>query len=212
MGGTPPSLSTVVSKLESLELPKTTAGQLVSPSMSYVSSCSFTSFSDCNVVVKKKQQKISNKNKEKKANNNKIMNTLLNSVNNNNNDNNKNKNSNKVNIGRSIIPSTIRQMFSGRNNKEVGVEPQQQLPPLDKKNLPQQNHSSGHFSINRNRSLLHVIHDRRGRQLAVMETFVHCTYSCANALGKVLLPPWHLHTNTSRLLRNASKALLKTFT
>jgi hypothetical protein len=60
----------------------------------------------------------------------------------------KNKNSNKVNIGRSIIPSTIRQMFSGRNNKEVGVEPQpqQQLPPLDKKNLPQQNHSSGHFN------------------------------------------------------------------
>jgi len=145
--GTPPSLSTVVSKLESLELPKTTARQLVSPSMSYVSSCSFASFSDCNVVVKKKQQKISNKNKEKKANNNKIMNTLLNSVNNNN-DNNKNKNSNKVNIGRSIIPSTIRQMFSGRNNKEVGVEPQQQqqLPPLDKKNLPQQNHSSGHFN------------------------------------------------------------------
>merc|ERR1711904_533382 len=112
-------------------------GQLVSPSMSYVSSCSFASFSDCNVVVKKKkQQKISNKNKEKKANNN--------------NNNNKNKNSNnKVNIGRSIIPSTIRQMFSGRNNKEVGVEPQpqqQQLPPLDKKNLPQQNHSSGHFT------------------------------------------------------------------
>merc|ERR1712224_1008709 len=142
MGGTPPSLSTVVSKLESLELPKTTAGQLVSPSMSYVSSCSFASFSDCNVVVKKKQQKISNKNKEKKANNNKIMNTLLNSV----------KNSNKVNIGRSIIPSTIRQMFSGRNNNKesglvVAVEPQQQqLPPLDKKNLPQQNHSSGHFN------------------------------------------------------------------
>merc|ERR1711937_156668 len=134
------------------ELPKTTAEQLVSPSMSYVSSCSFASFSDCNVVVKKKQQKISNKNKEKKANNNKIMNTLLNSVNNNN-DNNKNKNGNKVNIGRSIIPSTIRQMFSGRNNNKesglvVAVEPQQQqqLPPLDKKNLPQQNHSSGHFN------------------------------------------------------------------
>merc|ERR1712119_204376 len=92
--------------------------------------------------------------KNKKKNNNKIMNTLLNTVNNNN-DNSKNKN-NKVNtIGRSMIPSTIRQMFGGRtnnNNKDanlvVGAEPQQQQKPLpfDKKNLPQQNHSSGHFA------------------------------------------------------------------
>merc|ERR1711998_171588 len=85
----------------------------------------------------------------KKKNNNKIMNTLLNTVNNNNNNNNKNKNNNKVNtIGRSMIPSTIRQMFGGgRNNKDtivVGVEPQPQLP-LDKKNLPLQNHSSGNL-------------------------------------------------------------------
>merc|ERR1712039_149502 len=122
-------------------LSNSATGDFLSSSMSYVSSCNFTSLSDCN-VVSKKQQKISNK----KKNNNKIMNTLLNS------DNNKNKN-NKVNtIGRSIIPSTIRQMFGGRtnnnNNKDanlvVGVE-QQQPQPLDKKNLPLQNHSSGHF-------------------------------------------------------------------
>merc|ERR1712107_733665 len=131
---TPPSLSTVVAKLDSVALPKSAVGDLLSPSMSYVSSCDFYALSDCNVVTHKKQQKISNK----KKNNNKIMNTLLNTVNNNNNNNNnKNKNNNKANtIGRSMIPSTFRQMFGGR--------PQQQLP-LDKKNLPLQNHSSGNL-------------------------------------------------------------------
>merc|ERR1712107_277498 len=115
--GTPPSLSTVVAKLDSVALPKSAVGDLLSPSMSYVSSCDLYALSDCNVVTHKKQQKISNKKK--------------------NNNNNKNKNNNKVNtIGRSMIPSTIRQMFGGK--------PQQQLP-LDKKNLPLQNHSSGNL-------------------------------------------------------------------
>merc|ERR1712072_979435 len=132
--GTPPSLSTIVAKMEeekSMNKKKTKSFSsssssstilLLSPSMSYVASCKFASLSDCNVVK-------NNKTKKKNNNNSKI----------------KNSSSSPKKNKRSIIPSTIRQMFGvggGRNNND---QPPQQLQ-LEKKNLPQQNHSSGHFA------------------------------------------------------------------
>merc|ERR1712078_828915 len=107
--GTPPSLSTIVAKMDeekSMNKKKTKSSSssssssstilLLSPSMSYVASCKFASLSDCNVVK-------NNKTKKKNNNNSKI----------------KNSSSSPKKNKRSIIPSTIRQMFGvggGRNN------------------------------------------------------------------------------------------------